>query len=157
MAKSSDNKTVRRGIYLFIDGKEVKNDIDSIQKECRKLESAVKRMQIGSEEYVRTMERIRALKGIINEHNQSLRQTREELGKASTEAKKNDTLFRKMADGFNNYMGMITTFIAGITGVMLTMRKAVNDYLSLDSVYSDVMKYTGMTRDEVVDLNESLK
>lgn len=157
MAKSSDNKTVRRGIYLFIDGKEVKNDIDSIQKECRKLESAVKRMQIGSEEYVRTMERIRALKGIINEHNQSIRQTREELSKASIEAKKNDMLFRKMADGFNNYIGMITTFIAGITGVMLTMRKAVNDYLSLDSVYSDVMKYTGMTRDEVVDLNESLK
>lgn len=143
--------------YLYIDGNEIKNDIKSIQGECKKLESAVKRMTVGSEEYVQTTRKIQVLKGIIAEHNQTLRQTENQLKANAREAKNNDGMFRKMADGFNNYMGMITAFIAGITGVMLTMRKAVNDYLSLDSVYSDVMKYTGMTRDEVVDLNESLK
>ena len=114
-------------------------------------------MTVGSEEYVQTTRKIQVLKGIIAEHNQTLRQTENQLKANAREAKNNDGMFRKMADGFNNYMGMITAFIAGITGVMLTMRKAVNDYLSLDSVYSDVMKYTGMTRDEVIDLNESLK
>lgn len=157
MAKSSNDKVVRRGVYLYIDGNEIKNDIKSIQGECKKLESAVKRMTVGSEEYVQTTRKIQVLKGIIAEHNQTLRQTENQLKANAREAKNNDGMFRKMADGFNNYMGMITAFIAGITGVMLTMRKAVNDYLSLDSVYSDVMKYTGMTRDEVIDLNESLK
>ena len=157
MAKSSNDKVVRRGVYLYIDGNEIKNDIKSIQGECKKLESAVKRMTVGSEEYVQTTRKIQVLKGIIAEHNQTLRQTENQLKANAREAKNNDGMFRKMADGFNNYMGMITAFVASITGVMLTMRKTVNDYLSLDSVYSDVMKYTGMTRDEVIDLNESLK
>lgn len=156
MAKS-DDKVVRRGVYLYIDGKEINYDINSIQAEIKKLQKDIKGMTVGSEEYQHSMRKIHSLKSIIAEHNRNLKQTGDQLKKNNTEAKKGGSIFQKMADGFNNYMGMITAFIAGITGVMLTMRKAVNDYLSLDSVYSDVMKYTGMTRDEVIDLNESLK
>ena len=156
MAKS-DDKVVRRGVYLYIDGKEINYDINSIQAEIKKLQKDIKGMTVGSEEYQHSMRKIHSLKSIIAEHNRNLKQTGDQLKKNNTEAKKGGSIFQKMADGFNNYMGMVTAFVASITGVMLTMRKAVNDYLSLDSVYSDVMKYTGMTRDEVIDLNESLK
>lgn len=156
MAKS-DDKVVRRGVYLYIDGKEINYDINSIQAEIKKLQKDIKGMTVGSEEYQHSMRKIHSLKSIIAEHNRNLKQTGDQLKKNNTEAKKGGSIFQKMADGFNNYMGMVTAFVASITGVMLTMRKTVNDYLSLDSVYSDVMKYTGMTRDEVIDLNESLK
>ena len=156
MAASKD-KTVRRGVYLYIDGKEIRNDLQTVQKECRKLENDIRKMTIGSREYNETMAKINSLRGIIAQHRDELRQTEKQLQENRKEAKQSDSMFRKMADGFNNYMTMVMSFIAGLTGLFLSMKKAVNDYLSLDSVFSDVMKYTGMTRDQVLELNEDLR
>jgi len=65
--------------------------------------------------------------------------------------------FGSMTDGFNKYFGIATAFIASITGVALGFKKLAQDIAALDDVYSDVMKTTGMTRDKVLDLNESFK
>lgn len=62
-----------------------------------------------------------------------------------------------MADGFNRYFGMITTFLASITGLVLGFRKLSEQIAHLDDVYSDVMKTTGKTREEVVALNDEFK
>ena len=40
MAKS--DKTVKRGVYLYIDGKEIKNDINSIDLEMKRLQRDIK-------------------------------------------------------------------------------------------------------------------
>nr|DAT41408.1 MAG TPA: tail tape measure protein [Caudoviricetes sp.] len=154
MAKS---KTEKRGIYLYIDGKEVVDNVNHIEKEIRKLTVSVKSMERGSEEYVRTTEKIRTLKGLLAEHNSLLKDTGDSIRKNTSEAGKSHNYLGKLADSFNRYFGMVISFVAGITGVFLTMRKAVADYLNLDSAYSDVMKYTGKTREEVVGLNEDLK
>lgn len=42
MAKS--DKTVKRGVYLYIDGKEIKNDINSIDLEMKRLQRDIKEM-----------------------------------------------------------------------------------------------------------------
>ncbi|KAA6325625.1 hypothetical protein EZS27_025183, partial [termite gut metagenome] len=141
MAKS--DKVVKRGIYLYIDSQEIKNDIKSIETEMRTLISAQKRMTIGSEEYQRAAQKIRTLRGIVREHNDSLRQTREQLDENT--------------NSFSKYRGKLLGFVAGLTGAFAGMKKAVDEYLQLDSAYSDVMKYTSMTRDEVLELNESFK
>lgn len=39
MAKS---KSEKRGIYLYIDGKEIVNDVNHIEKECRQLTQQLK-------------------------------------------------------------------------------------------------------------------
>ena len=62
-----------------------------------------------------------------------------------------------LATGFNKYFALGTAFIASITGASLAFRKLAEDVAKMDDVYSDVMKTTGMTRDEVVALNEELK
>ena len=46
MAKS--DKTVKRGVYLYIDGKEIKNDINSIDLEMKRLQRDIKEMTRGS-------------------------------------------------------------------------------------------------------------
>ena len=66
MAKS---KSEKRGIYLYIDGKEIVNDVNHIEKECRQLTQQLKTMTMGSEEYNRTMAKIQHLQGILL-HNQ---------------------------------------------------------------------------------------
>lgn len=71
----ANDKTYDRHINIWINGKEVKNDISSIKKEMYQLINAQSRMTIGSKEYVAAGEEIKKLKGILNEHNASIRQS----------------------------------------------------------------------------------
>lgn len=61
------------------------------------------------------------------------------------------------ANGFNKYAGIAAGFMASITGVTLAVRKSVDDFAKLEEEEANVRKYTGMTRDEVKDLNEEFK
>ncbi len=70
---------------------------------------------------------------------------------------KNATLRSRIAEGFNKYFGIITSVIAGVTGISYTFRKLAEDVAKMDDVYSDVMKTTNMTRNEVVELNNEFK
>ena len=67
------------------------------------------------------------------------------------------TLAGKAANWLNKYATMIASAVAAVTGVSMAFRKLAEDVAHMDDVYSDVMKTTGMTREEVEDLNESLK
>ncbi len=148
MAKSGE-KIVRRGIYLYIDGKQVKASITEIEREMRKIERAQKTMIVGSEEYVRAGEKIRSLKGILVEHRMQLRAVTTETNQAALS-------FGKMADAFNKYAGMVTGALAGITGLTLTVRKATQAYASMEEAQSQVIKYTGLSKEAVKELNEEL-
>lgn len=72
-------------------------------------------------------------------------------------AKRTESSLSKMATGFNKYFAMGASFIAGITGASMAFRRLAEDVAKMDDVYSDVMKTTGMTRDEVLELNEAFK
>lgn len=61
-----------------------------------------------------------------------------------------------LADGFNKYFGIATAAVGAITGVSMAFRKCAEDAAMLDDVYSDVMKTTGLTHDEVQALDEEL-
>lgn len=63
----------------------------------------------------------------------------------------------KLANGFNKYFTLVASFIATITGASMAFRRLAEDVAKMDDVYSDVMKTTGMTRDEVVELNKDFK
>lgn len=65
--------------------------------------------------------------------------------------------FGKATNLINKYAGLFTTTVASITGLSFAMRKSVNDYAQISEAMSNVKKYTGMTDEEVKDLNEDLK
>jgi hypothetical protein len=69
----TNDKTYDRRINIWINGKEVSNNIASIEKEMKKLRKEQSNMTIGSKEYVAAGAEIRKLKGILEEHNNSLR------------------------------------------------------------------------------------
>lgn len=71
----------------------------------------------------------------------------------------NETRFSlaKFADGFNRYGAIAASAIAGLTGITLTMRSCVDEYAKMEEAQSQVIKYTGLAKDEVSELNEEFK
>ena len=62
----------------------------------------------------------------------------------------------KMASGINKYFGMVTGAVASAIMYTSYLHKSVQSYSALDEAMADVMKTTGMTREEVEALNIEL-
>ncbi|NQU84318.1 MAG: hypothetical protein HQ541_01025, partial [Mariniphaga sp.] len=105
--------TYTRRINLYINGKEVKNDISSIKKEMRKLTNEQNRMTIGSRKYVEQGKKINALKNVLRQHNAQLNQTKQKWISLKATAQK-----------FNSYFSMITAGAAAVVGLAMGFRKA---------------------------------
>ena len=63
----------------------------------------------------------------------------------------------KLTDTFNKYFGVVTTTIAAVTGLSMAFRKSAQDAAAMDDMYAKVMKTTGLTKEEVEQLNEAFK
>lgn len=150
MAKSDKDKVVKRGVYLYLDGSEIKNDIKSVETEMKGLISAQKRMTVGSEEYVRTGEKIRSLRGIINEHNAQLK------GVDAT-IKKNTLSVGKLADGFNRFFGLIGAGVAALTGFTLALRSLRDEKNKLEESQAGLKALTGLDDESITWLTGQAK
>ena len=64
-----------------------------------------------------------------------------------------DRFNRKMNDWQTTLMGMI----AAVTGLIMAGRSAVKAFADMDAEMANVRKYTGMTKEQVEDLNEEFK
>jgi hypothetical protein len=71
----SNDKTYDRHVNIWINGKEVKNDISSIKKEMYQLTNQQAKMTIGSKEYIEKGKEIGKLKGILDAHRKSVAAT----------------------------------------------------------------------------------
>ena len=138
--------TYTRRINLYINGKEVTNDIISIRREMTKLVNEQARMTRGSKDYVKHGSEIKKLKNIINEHNNSL----------ATAAKK-PSFFQRAADGFNRFQSIAVAAIATITGIAMVVKTTIQAFAEWDEKMVDAMKTTRMSREEAEELNSSLK
>jgi TP901 family phage tail tape measure protein len=141
MAKNDDRK-VKRGVYLYIDGKEINNDITSIQAEIRQLTKDIKDMQIGSEEYTQTVRKIRTLRGILKEHKDTIRQV-------TDETKKSTISFGRFVDGFNRFGGFIASMVASLTGLILGLRSLRDEKNKLESSQASLKALTGLDNDSI--------
>ena len=71
--------------------------------------------------------------------------------------KGHESLWSRFANKMFVWGAAIQAVIAGITGLKHTMRSAVEAYAEMDQEMANVRKYTGMTADEVAQLNEEFK
>ncbi|HPS40059.1 MAG TPA: hypothetical protein PL124_11635, partial [Candidatus Cloacimonadota bacterium] len=71
----ANDKTYDRHVNIWINGKEVSNNISSIKKEMLQLANELARTTRGTEEYNQKAAELKRVKGIIEEHNASLRKT----------------------------------------------------------------------------------
>lgn len=71
----------------------------------------------------------------------------------------NETRFSlsKLTDGFNKYGAIAASAIAGLAGITMTMRSCVDEYAKMEEAQSQVIKYTGLSKEAVKELNEEFK
>lgn len=91
------------------------------------------------------------------QYNQQLKEVNARIKELKGTATETGLSISKLADGFNRYAGMAAGAIATLTGMTLTMRQCVDEYAKMEEAESQVIKYTGMTREEVKQLNEQFK
>lgn len=91
------------------------------------------------------------------QYNQQLKEVNARIRELRNEAKETQFSIAKLADGFNRYAAISASVIASLTGVALTARKCVDEYAEMEEAESQVIKYTGMTREEVKLLNEEFQ
>ena len=83
--------------------------------------------------------------------------TRARMKELSGQANETRFSIAKLADGFNRYGTMAATAVASLTGLTLTMRKCVDDYAEMEEAQSQVIKYTGLSKEAVKELNDEFK
>ena len=146
----SKNKDVKRGIVLYIDGKQVKNDVTAIKAEINKLKKDLDRMAFGSREYNEQMAKIRGLNTLLKEHRERLREVNEEV-------KKNTLSFGKFVDGFNRFGGFVTSVIASLTGLILGLKALREEKNKLEDSQASLQALTGLDDTSVGWLTEQAK
>lgn len=137
-------KTLNRKVTIYIDGKEVKSTLASLEAEMRKLKAQQKNMTIGSEEYIRTTKKIREINSVIESQ-------RREVNGLGNEWKSTTT---KVAEFANVVTGLNSAFQMADLGIG-KLKDLAKTAAELDDVYADVMKTTGLTHDQVEKLNEA--
>lgn len=142
----ADNKTAKRKVYIYIDGTQVEKSVDGISKELRRVQRDQKQMVLGSQEYIRATQKINQLKGILSEHDNSIRKVGSSWGG-----------LQRVSGGFSKYFAVITSTVASLTGLTFALRRSVDEFAQLEEKEADVRKYTGMTREQIKALNEDFK
>jgi len=124
-----------REIYLYINGKQINNDIKSIRAEMQLLVNEQAKMIVGSKEYVAHGEKIRSLKGILNEHSLQLknmnRSWKETMG--------------AMGDWFNRFQAVGVAAIATVVGVVMAFRKTTEASMLMEERLDNLSALTGLT------------
>ncbi len=136
-------KTLNRKVTIYIDGKEVKSTLASLEAEMRKLKAQQKNMTIGSEEYIRTTKKIREINSVIESQRREVKGLGNEWKSTTTKVAE----FANVVTGLNSAFQMVDLGIGKLKDLAKTAAE-------LDDVYADVMKTTGLTHDQVEKLNE---
>lgn len=139
-------KNLSRKVTIYIDGKPAEASIQQLYQRISQLRNEQAKLPIGTQEYIeksRELARLNAIykdqKSAVNDLGNSWKSTADHLANFSTILMGIKTLWGKASDA----SAIISDLVA--------------DAAELDDVYADVMKTTGLTRDQVLQLNESFK
>lgn len=153
-----------------------KGTLQKTQKEIRKVENEMRKVRTATanvEETLRNLDKatpkqlkkdLQTLKAQLNglergseawnAHTEKIKRMQTELKRINSEMKVQegfwDTLNRKM----NDWQTTLAAGAAAVTGFVMAGRSAVNAYAEMDAEMANVRKFTGMTAEQVEDLNE---
>ena len=91
---------------------------------------------------------------------EALRKCKAELANVNKELSASGSNSDRFAKWGQKWVGIVTTFTLGkdlANQIVSTARQYVQAYATMQEAEANVMKYTGMTREQVADLNEELK
>ncbi len=89
--------------------------------------------------------------------NEQLKRCKHELKEIRNEGSEGPSVWQKFFKFLNDSWGGIFVLVQSISGITTTIRGSVQDYAEMEEKMADVRKYTGMSDEDVRDLNEELK
>ena len=114
-----------------------------LQKTLRQLNTQLNSMQRGTEAWDAQVAKIR--------------QVKEELAGIRDELSEEQSLWQKFTGFFNESAAAILGIAGALTGVVAAAKQAVSAYAEMQQEEANVRKYTGMTEEEVQQLQSALK
>lgn len=143
VGKESDKVTKETELIDRTLGRLSHASIVDLEYSIKTLNEEMRHMDRSSDEYREAEKKVRRLRT-------ELEQTRRETGAQQS-------AWGKFIGFFNRNWGVITQAIGAITGLSMTIRRAVQDFAEMEEEMADVHKYTGLTDEGVRELNEDLK
>lgn len=144
--------------------KQQANVLKQLQQEYDNLYEEIGLTNLSLRDLGKRQKDLNAILRQLNPNTELYKQYSEQLKEVNNRIKElrgtaNETRFSlsKLTDGFNKYGAIAASAIAGLTGITLTMRSCVNEFAEMEEAQSQVIKYTGLTKDEVKELNEEFK
>jgi len=134
-----------RQINLYINGKQVSNDLKSIRSEMARLVNEQARMTIGSDEYIRHAQGIRQLRGMIAEHNRQISGISRSWSMA------------RIGDAFNRYYSMIQAATVAVVGLVLGFKSLVKVFNDYEERLDNLSALTGLAGKRLQWLSERAK
>ncbi|MDD4055932.1 MAG: phage tail tape measure protein, partial [Bacteroides sp.] len=92
-----------------------------------------------------------------NEYNENARKVRDTLSSIRREQYESESWLSRAGVKFKNFFSSVLVQLGAITGMSWGAQQSIKEYLNLEESYSSLMKYAGMTHDEVKGLNEEFK
>ena len=153
-----------------------KGTLQKTQKEIRKVESEMRKVRTATanvEDTLRNLDKatpktlkkdLQTLKSQLNglergsdawnAHIEKIKILKAELNKINGEMKLTEGFWDRLNRKMNDWQTSLAAGAAALTGVIMAGRSAVNAYADMDAELANVRKFTGMTAEEVEDLNE---
>lgn len=107
----------------------------------------IKKLAPGSDEFVAATQKYKQVTARIKSVETAYRQVDESQ----------QSMFRRLASGMNRYFLMASTAVATVTGLSTKFRDAALQAAELDDKMTQVMKTTGLTHEQVEQLNDGFK
>jgi hypothetical protein len=120
----------KRQVSIFINGKEISNDIKSISSEFNKATANLAKLTRGSEEYNKQLQEVGKLKTILIEH-------RKAIADASGEMQKQQGVVGKLTDGIKG-LGAALSFAAIVAGAKYAFDKVIKATDAMNDKWEEV-------------------
>lgn len=114
-----------------------------LKKDLQVLKSQLNGLERGSEAW--------------NSHIEKIKILQKELKKINGEMKLTESFWDRFNRKMNDWQTTLAAGAAALTGVIMAGRSAVKAYAEMDAEMANVRKFTGMTAEQVADLNEEFK
>lgn len=146
------------------DLKEVSSEVKLTELSMKQLESVKARLNAqlrnaipGSEQWKQYANGIQVCDTRLQELRAGAKNTDGAINKLDNSVVKHQSSMTKLANSFNKYQALALGFIASITGVAFAIKNVIREFAKLDDVFANVSKNTGLTIEEVKELDERLK
>lgn len=127
--------------------------IKQLRQAQRQLNAEIQKLKPNTEEFIKATKNY----ATITQRIKSLEKGYKSVGmQISNVSEENETFMTKASGWFQKYFAMTATLYGGINDVSAIFRKCAEAAAKLDDTYSDVMKTTGLLKDEVAELDEEL-